>query len=647
VPSVSDIISIQLNLDTSGLQTGQQQAQAAIQAAKQAIQQQGSEIERVAKNVGFGLETLIKNVAGFFGLVLTFEGFKNLVLDAAQAGTSMGRFAESIGKTVEVTQAYRQAFSAFTGGETGILNAIRQIKLDLSAFPLVYTEWMNAVERLTGKTVRGKEPEQILQEINEAAIRRHMNAAQLHMWLGNALGLTDADILLLTKPGGMQAALKEQREKVGTPTTPQVQSMEDLQKDITNLQTVSELLALQTATLMQPFLHELITMTMNVLHWMRGMAIGLGMKGPPETLTQTSQTPQTFETPGGAVMVGPRTGIRRQSSGTVPSPESLIRRGVRGSMFNDVRTASGRSAATTAGIALPSGGKMGDLYEITTPDGRKFVAPLIDRGPANWTGRGVDISQPLAEQMGYGRNFPTDARFKVEPITPPTGVPSAITLHRNGAPTDAVDDALKLEGLHERRDRETIREYLRTGGAGMDPATTAWCAAFVNSSLQREGIPGTGSGVATSFLRWGSPVSSADVQKGDVLVQARGLSAGQTGGHVGMATGNTRMGPSGLEIEIIAGNTGDRVRRYWISANSVQVRRASNILGSNSQMPNVSTGAAASAANAAVNRPRVIENKNDSHINQIIVNTQATDASGIAQDVKDALGKHLELVPGD
>lgn len=88
--------------------------------------------------------------------------------------------------------------------------------------------------------------------------------------------------------------------------------------------------------------------------------------------------------------------------------------GVRGSMFDDTRTASGRSAAAEAGIALPSGGRMGDKYKITTPDGRTFIAPLIDRGPAAWTGRGVDISRPLAEQMGYGKNFPTDKHFKVE-----------------------------------------------------------------------------------------------------------------------------------------------------------------------------------------------------------------------------------------
>jgi hypothetical protein len=112
--------------------------------------------------------------------------------------------------------------------------------------------------------------------------------------------------------------------------------------------------------------------------------------------------------------------------------------GILGSYFTDPSTASGKSAATTEGIALPSGGHMGDMYKITLPDGRTFTAPLIDRGPAKWTGRGVDISLPLAKKMGID---PTGKHFKVEPVNkvPGKGV-SASDLAAGGPPIspDAV-----------------------------------------------------------------------------------------------------------------------------------------------------------------------------------------------------------------
>jgi uncharacterized protein (TIGR02594 family) len=150
---------------------------------------------------------------------------------------------------------------------------------------------------------------------------------------------------------------------------------------------------------------------------------------------------------------------------------------------------------------------------------------------------------------------------------------SAAGLHYSGAPAHAVDDAMRMEGLHERRDRDKVKEYLRTGGVGMDPATTAWCAAFVNSSLAQEGIKGSGSQVATSFMNWGQPATGA-IQRGDVLVKMRGHRAGETGGHVGMATGQTRQGPGGTEYEMISGNLSDQVKRSWESARSVVARRA-------------------------------------------------------------------------
>lgn len=573
MPTVSDILAITLKIDTSGLERGQQDAQAALSHTKRTLEQQGNDLERVAKNLGYGMETLVKGVAQFFGLVLSFEGFKKLVTDAAAAGSSMGRFAESIDSTVERTQLYGQAFRAIAGNDTGILQTLQKMKTELTAvqqgFPR--TDWMNRLEQLTGKSLTRMEPEQILQESSRALQQRGISPAQARQYFPG-LPLSEGDVVALTKQRALLEELEKQRTQIGTPTTPQAKAMERLQADISNVRTASELLALQTATLVEPFLHELLTLTQRVLSWLRGVAqaTGLHVADVPAPSTQRIE-----ETPGGAAMVGPRTGVRRPGAATqAPSRPA--------------------TQAPSAPLVPPA--------PTTVPSAPSTSVPSVPRQQSQVPGK-----------------------------------QSAVTLHRSGAPADAVDDALRLEGLHERRDRATIIEYLRTGGAGMDPATTSWCAAFVNASLQREGIRGSGSAVATSFLRWGVPVTG-QIQKGDVLVESRGRHAGETGGHVGMATGRTHMGPSGLEYEIVAGNTKDSVRRYWISAHSVTPRRA---------LPNVSTGPAAAVQSSEAMRPRVENNATTANINRVIVNTQATDAAGIAKDVRDHIGRELSLVPGD
>jgi hypothetical protein len=75
------------------------------------------------------------------------------------------------------------------------------------------------------------------------------------------------------------------------------------------------------------------------------------------------------------------------------------------------KTASGQSNQIP-GIALPSREGLGKMFEVTTPDGRKFMLPQTDIGPAARTGRGIDITSSAATQMGYtAKDFPTDKGF--------------------------------------------------------------------------------------------------------------------------------------------------------------------------------------------------------------------------------------------
>lgn len=150
-----------------------------------------------------------------------------------------------------------------------------------------------------------------------------------------------------------------------------------------------------------------------------------------------------------------------------------------------------------------------------------------------------------------------------------------------------VDNALKMLGAQERRDRSALIDYMRTGKQSIDPASTAWCAAFVNASLEKagiQGLQGKGKFVASNYLKWGNEVKDAkEVVKGDVLVyknrrngSRRALVPGQTGGHVGLATGQTRLHKGRLQLEMLGGNQGraGAVTKQWVNANAVGIRRA-------------------------------------------------------------------------
>jgi uncharacterized protein (TIGR02594 family) len=111
--------------------------------------------------------------------------------------------------------------------------------------------------------------------------------------------------------------------------------------------------------------------------------------------------------------------------------------------------------------------------------------------------------------------------------------------------------ASKFDGLNEKRDRDTISAFIKkAAGIDIDPAKTAWCAAFVNGVLGAKGMTGTGKLNARSFLDWGQPVRTPT--KGDIVVLERNGSSWQ--GHVGFLVSEDKD-----TVTLLGGNQGNKV----------------------------------------------------------------------------------------
>lgn len=115
--------------------------------------------------------------------------------------------------------------------------------------------------------------------------------------------------------------------------------------------------------------------------------------------------------------------------------------------------------------------------------------------------------------------------------------------------SDLNTAARRYMGLDENRrgDNATLRTLFSEANIQIDPKMTAWCAAFVNAVLATEGLPGTGSLAARSFLDYGK--ATDDPRKGDIAVLRRGTG---NQGHVGFFDG---YDASGNPI-LLSGNAG-------------------------------------------------------------------------------------------
>jgi hypothetical protein len=140
----------------------------------------------------------------------------------------------------------------------------------------------------------------------------------------------------------------------------------------------------------------------------------------------------------------------------------------------------------------------------------------------------------------------------------------------------AVDVATAVAGFVRNNDFTSAKKELdRAGMSDLDP-TKPWCGPLVNAALGAVGIPGSGSGFASSFKDWGFAVNPANAQRGDVFyVPDEG---GNSTGHVGFLTGRERSGPNGQpQVEVVSSHlqgAGSEGGVEWRNVSNMLIRRA-------------------------------------------------------------------------
>lgn len=120
---------------------------------------------------------------------------------------------------------------------------------------------------------------------------------------------------------------------------------------------------------------------------------------------------------------------------------------------------------------------------------------------------------------------------------------------QGGSPLDIAQAWL---GYDERdpTQAQALSEFFAKAGDGnvIDPATTAWCAAWLNGVFAEAGIEGSGALNAKSFLNVGEEVTDPAI--GDIVVFDRG----GWKGHVGIVAGVNEDG----SLQVIGGNQSDK-----------------------------------------------------------------------------------------
>lgn len=185
----------------------------------------------------------------------------------------------------------------------------------------------------------------------------------------------------------------------------------------------------------------------------------------------------------------------------------------------------------------------------------KGGSPDIKAGSLNPVGDAK--SQPLMMNSGNDRPMPSKISDQgVQALSQRTGVQlDDNKIARTMPAKNNLDAATKYLGMNEHDGRPALSGFFQKAGINIDPAKTPWCAAFVDATLKSNGMKGTGSLMAKSYLEWGTPTSKPT--NGDIVVLNRGA-PGSPQGHVGFFAGTETIGGRDY-VKILGGNQNDSV----------------------------------------------------------------------------------------
>ncbi len=137
----------------------------------------------------------------------------------------------------------------------------------------------------------------------------------------------------------------------------------------------------------------------------------------------------------------------------------------------------------------------------------------------------------------------------------------------------SIDIARQYLGFTETKNRIEFMNLFAHAGIRLDPATTPWCAAFVNGCEWAAGNQGNKKVNARSFVVYGNEVSDWNqAQEGDILVFPRGNNPWE--GHV---TFFVEWDDDKNLVKCLGGNQGDSVSYAFYNQDDIlEIRRPPN-----------------------------------------------------------------------
>lgn len=269
--TVIDSLIVELGLDPKGFTKGQKDAAAAMVKTKDDANKAAKEMEEAGKRAAQFFSQLRGQVIALFAAFTAGKGIKEFVSDIVSSDAATGRLAKTTGTMVEALSAWRGLVVLAGGSAAGIAGSIQGLVQQFQQFSLTGESSVIPYFRALGVNISddsGKMRDMSSILLDLADRFSHMDPAKAAAF-GKALGLDEGTInVLIQGREAVEAMLKEQ-ERLGVVTAEQARAAAELQRSWGGLEQSSSSLGRMLITAFQPVLVKVVNALTDIAVWAR------------------------------------------------------------------------------------------------------------------------------------------------------------------------------------------------------------------------------------------------------------------------------------------------------------------------------------------------------------------------------------------
>ncbi len=261
--TVIDALVITLGIDNKGFQKGQEDTRKGLRLSAEEARKAASEMSASGKRAAESFASIKTEVLGLVGALLGVGGMSMLVKKTTDDLAALGREAHNIGMAAPDLAAFRNMIERNGGSADAAVQSFRSLTDEMERFKVFGQSSIIQYLAPIGAQ-RGDSAMEVYQKFVRFA-EAHKNDAPLINLVGRGLGLDQGSINEAMK--GIAQVQKDLAESynLGVPNDEQIKRATELQHDWVALRQAAENLANTIITNLEPSFHKLLTATTHLI----------------------------------------------------------------------------------------------------------------------------------------------------------------------------------------------------------------------------------------------------------------------------------------------------------------------------------------------------------------------------------------------